>query len=62
MRPRAPVQNQPDNVPLVEFIDLVFTRMPGRVTIGDSGLCCRVPCLSSAIRLFPFLFSAETMF
>ena len=38
-----------EDVPLVEFIDLVFTRMPGRVTIGDSGLCCRVPCLSSAI-------------
>ena len=26
-----------------------FTRMPGGVTIGDSGLCCCVPCLSRAI-------------
>ena len=27
-------------VPLVEFIYLVLTRMPGRVTVGDSDLCC----------------------
>ena len=38
-----------EDVPLVEFIYLVFTRTPGGVTIGDSGVCCCVPCLSSAI-------------
>ena len=27
-----------DDVPLVEFIDGVFTRMPGGVTVSDSGL------------------------
>ena len=36
-------------VPLVEFTRLVFTRTPGGVTVGDSGLCCCVLCLSSAI-------------
>ena len=36
------------DVPLVEFVYLVFTCMPGGVTVGDSGLCCCVPCLSSA--------------
>ena len=36
-----------EDVPLVEFIYLVFTRTPGGVIVGDSGLCC-VPCLSSA--------------
>ena len=35
--------------PLLEFVYLVFTRMPGGVTVGDSGLCCCVPCPSSAI-------------
>ena len=34
---------------MVEFIYLVFTRTPGGVTVGDSGLCCYDPCLSSAI-------------
>ena len=38
-----------EDVPLVEFMYLVFTRKPGGVTIGDSGLSCCVPCLSSAI-------------
>ena len=38
-----------EDVPLVEFIYPVFTRTPGGVTVGDSGLRCRVPCLSSAI-------------
>ena len=38
-----------EDVPLVEFIYFVFTRTPGGVTVGDSGLCCCVPCLSSAI-------------
>ena len=26
-------------VPLVEFMYLIFTRMPGTVNVGDSGLC-----------------------
>ena len=38
-----------EDVPLVGFIYLVFTRTPGGVTVGDSGLCCCVPCLSSAV-------------
>ena len=38
-----------EDVPLVVFIYLVFTCMPGEVTVGDSGLYCRVPCLSSAV-------------
>ena len=38
-----------ENVPLVEFMYLVFTRKPGGITVGDSGLYCCVPCLSSAI-------------
>ena len=40
------------DVPLIEFRYLVFTRTPGGVTEGDSGLCCFVPCLSSAIFAF----------
>ena len=36
-----------EDVPLVEFMYLVFTCMPGGVTVGNSGLCCCVPCLSS---------------
>ena len=40
--------------PLVEFIYLVFTRTAGGVAAGDSGLCCCVPCLSSAI-ISPYL-------
>ena len=38
-----------EDVPSVEFIYFVFTRTPGGVTVGDSGLRCCVPCLSSAI-------------
>ena len=37
------------DVPFVELTYLVFTRTPGGVTVGDSGLCCCVPCLPSAI-------------
>ena len=37
-----------DDVPLVEFAYLVFTRTPGGVTVSSVGLCC-VPCLSSSI-------------
>ena len=36
-------------VPSVELMHPVFTGVPGGVTVGDSGLCCCVPCLSSAI-------------
>ena len=37
------------DVPLVAFIYLVFIRMPGGITEGDSGHCCCAPCLSRAI-------------
>ena len=37
-----------EDVPLVEFMYPVFTRMPGGITVGDSGLFC-VPCLSVEI-------------
>ena len=43
------LKNIAENVPLVQFVYLVFTRMPSGVTVGDSGLCCCVPCLSSAL-------------
>ena len=33
----------------MEFVYLVFTHTPGGVTLDDPGLCCCVPCLSSAI-------------
>ena len=35
-----------EDVPLVGFMYLIFTCMPGGFTVGDSGLCC---CL------FPFV-------
>ena len=38
MRVNASYTNIFEDVPLVEFMYLVFTRM--RVTVGDSGLCC----------------------
>ena len=46
-----------EDVPLVKCMHLVFTRMPGGVTVGDSGLCCCVvnesafqfPCLCNSI-------------
>ena len=38
-----------EDVPLVGFMYLVFTRMPGGVAVGDSGLCRCVPCLMSVI-------------
>ena len=37
------------NVPLLEFMYPVFTRLSGGITVGDSGLYCYVPCLMSAI-------------
>ena len=36
------------DVHLVEFMYPAFTNMPGGVAVGDSGLCCCVPCLLSA--------------
>ena len=40
------IKKKEDDVPLVEFMYLVFTRMPVRVTVGDSGLrCCT--CVTS---------------
>ena len=33
-------QQTAEDVPLVELLYLVFTRMPGVSTVGDSGLCC----------------------
>ena len=38
-----------EDVFLVAFICLVFIRMQDGVTVGDSGLCCCVPRLSSAV-------------
>ena len=35
--------------PLLEFTYFAFTRTQGGVTVDESGLCCCVPCLSSAI-------------
>ena len=32
--------NYVEDVPLVEFMYLVFTRMPCESYVGDSGLCC----------------------
>ena len=39
-----------EDVPFVGFMHPVFICMPGEVTIGNSSLCCRVPCLLSAIK------------
>ena len=30
---------------MVEFVYLIFTHMPGRVTVDDSGLCYCILCL-----------------
>ena len=38
-----------EDIPSVVFMYLVFTRTPGGVTVGESGLCGGVPCLSSTI-------------
>ena len=38
-----------ENVPLVDFMYLVLTPLPGGVTVGDWGLSCCVPCLLSAV-------------
>ena len=38
-----------EDEPLMGFMYLAFTRMPGGGTVGDSGLCACVLCLSSAI-------------
>ena len=44
-----------ENLPLVEFIYLVFTRMPGEVTTGNSGLCCGVPWALNSLCLWILL-------
>ena len=49
-----------EDVPLVEFIYLVFTRTPGGVIVVDSNLCCCVPCLSSAISSLCMLIILQT--
>ena len=36
-----------EDVPFVEFMFTVFTRLPGKVQV-----CCCVPCMYSAITLF----------
>ena len=46
-----------ENVPLVEFIYFVFIRTPGGVTVGNSGLCCYVSCVTSAMMSLFVLFS-----
>ena len=38
-----------EDVPLMECMHLVFTRTPGGVTVGDSGLCCCVPSLPASV-------------
>ena len=41
---------------------LVFTRMPGWVTEGDSGFFCCVPCLSGSINSFSFFMMLNVCF
>ena len=43
------------DAPLVDFMYPVFTRMPGEVTLGDSG----APCLSSAVISFCWLIGVD---
>ena len=50
-----------EDVPLMEFIYLVFTRTPDGVAVGDSGLCCCVSCLSSAIIKFDHLWPKKRL-
>ena len=38
-----------EDAPLVDFMYLVFTHMPDGITVGDSDLCCCVPCLLNTI-------------
>ena len=45
------IPSKVEDVPLVDFIYPVFAPMPGGVTPGDSGLCCCVPGLLSAVSL-----------
>ena len=44
-----------EDVSLVELMYPVLTSVPGGVTVGDSGLCCCVPCLLNAINSLCFL-------
>ena len=48
-----------NNVPFVEFMYFVFTRMPGEVTVGDLGRCCCVPRLLSAMNFLCLLLIQE---
>ena len=41
-----------EDVRLVELMYVVFTHMPVGTTVGDSDVCCCVPCLSSGIISF----------
>ena len=42
-----------EDVSLVEIMYLVFTRMPGRVTVGDSGLLlCPLPVVRVSVSVF----------
>ena len=52
----------PDYVPFVELMHHVFICMPRGVTVGDSGLCCCVPCLHGGCYRLPlFLCFSEAM-
>ena len=42
-----------EDLPLVEFMFLVFTRMPGGVTVGNSGLCRCVSCVFDGMLEIP---------
>ena len=43
---KYPDESQFEDVPLVEFMYSVFTRMHGERAVGDSGICCCV-CVAS---------------
>ena len=44
------------DVPQVEFMYLVFTQMPMRVTAGNLGLCCLCYVFQALINSLVFLF------
>ena len=43
------------------ILRIYLTHMPGGVTVVDSGLCCCVPCLRSAITSFCLQFGDSTI-
>ena len=43
------VYTDSEDISLVESMHPVFACMPGGGTVGDSALCCCVPCLLSAV-------------